>query len=349
MRRSPRATGSRSSRSSGSTRTRRRHPRVPWPRCSPPVSSRSRCPSTRPRTTAGSSTPRRRATASRARSCSWGPARTRSSTSCQDVHPARRLGARAGPHLPDVRNPHRAARRVGRARAAATGVGVYALDVEGVRAAVRAAEPAIDLIWLCNPNNPTARAEPAGVVAALLSGLLADAAATGRREPVVLLDEAYVEFGGDSDLPLRAAYPRLVVTRTMSKAYAIAGLRVGFGIARPELIDEISDVSAAGLRLDRVGRGRGRAPAGPGSWSTTASRRSPPNAPGSPRPRDAGWDVQAIRDELRAGELRLARGRGRRRGGPAPPRAHPAHVPGRSSAGPLPSPDGARTASRTTA
>ncbi len=116
----------------------------------------------------------------------------------------------------------------------------FALDVAAVRAAVRAAEPAIDVIWLCNPNNPTATSEPAGSIALLLAGLLEDAAADGRREPVVLLDEAYIEFGGKTDLPLRASYPRLVTTRTMSKAYAIAGLRVGFGIARPELIDEIS-------------------------------------------------------------------------------------------------------------
>jgi histidinol-phosphate aminotransferase len=116
----------------------------------------------------------------------------------------------------------------------------FALDVDAVRAAVRSAQPPIDLIWLCNPNNPTATAEPPGVVDALLAGLLADAAATGRREPVVLLDEAYIEFGGESNLPLRSTYPRLVVTRTMSKAFAIAGLRVGFGIACPEVIDEIS-------------------------------------------------------------------------------------------------------------
>jgi histidinol-phosphate aminotransferase len=116
----------------------------------------------------------------------------------------------------------------------------YALDVEAVRDGVRGAEPPINLIWLCNPNNPTAAAEPPGVVEALLDGLLADAAATGRRAPIVLLDEAYVEFGGESHLSLRQRYPGLVVTRTMSKAYAIAGLRVGFGIARPELIDEIS-------------------------------------------------------------------------------------------------------------
>ncbi|MGH9885265.1 MAG: pyridoxal phosphate-dependent aminotransferase [bacterium] len=116
----------------------------------------------------------------------------------------------------------------------------YAIDVEAVRAAVRDDTGGIDLIWLCNPNNPTGAVEPPGLVAALLSGLLADAAAAGRSAPIVLVDEAYIEFSGDSTLPLRFEYPRLIVTRTMSKAYAIAGLRVGFGIARPELIDDIS-------------------------------------------------------------------------------------------------------------
>jgi len=116
----------------------------------------------------------------------------------------------------------------------------FALDVDAVRAAVRRTEPAINLIWLCNPNNPTATTEPAGVIESLLVGLLEDAQADGRQAPVVLLDEAYVEFGGESELPMRERYPRLVVARTMSKAYAIAGLRVGFAIAKPELIDEIS-------------------------------------------------------------------------------------------------------------
>lgn len=116
----------------------------------------------------------------------------------------------------------------------------FALDVAAVRAAVHDADPAINLIWLCNPNNPTATTEPAGVIESLLAGLLDDAAADGRQTPVVLLDEAYVEFGGETELPLRERYPRLIVARTMSKAYAIAGLRVGFAIARPEIIDEIS-------------------------------------------------------------------------------------------------------------
>ena len=119
----------------------------------------------------------------------------------------------------------------------------YALDVDSVRAA--ASEPADNgalpsLVWLCSPNNPTGRAEPAGAVAELLAGLARDAEAAGRALPTVILDEAYIEFAGPSLASLRASYPRLVVLRTMSKAYSIAGLRVGFALARPEIIEEIA-------------------------------------------------------------------------------------------------------------
>jgi histidinol-phosphate aminotransferase len=119
----------------------------------------------------------------------------------------------------------------------------FALDPEAVRAA--AAEPANNgalpgVVWLCNPNNPTGRTEPTGTIEVLLAGLLSDAAAADRPAPTVILDEAYAEFAGASLVGLRGAYPRLVVLRTMSKAYAIAGLRVGFAIARPEIIEEIA-------------------------------------------------------------------------------------------------------------
>jgi histidinol-phosphate aminotransferase len=119
----------------------------------------------------------------------------------------------------------------------------YALDVDGVRAA--AAEPAENgalpgVVWLCSPNNPTGRAEPEGAVADLLAGLARDADGAGRPRPTVILDEAYIEFAGPSLLPLREAYERLVVLRTMSKAYSIAGLRVGFAVARPQVINEIA-------------------------------------------------------------------------------------------------------------
>ena len=119
----------------------------------------------------------------------------------------------------------------------------YSLDVDAVRAA--AAEPADNgavpgVVWLCSPNNPTGRVEPEGVIAELLEGLLRDAGNAGRQAPTVILDEAYTEFTGGSLTDLRGAYPRLVVLRTMSKAYSIAGRRVGFAIARPEVIDEIA-------------------------------------------------------------------------------------------------------------
>jgi histidinol-phosphate aminotransferase len=130
----------------------------------------------------------------------------------------------------------------------------YVMDVPGVRAAARGA----NVVWLCSPNNPTALAEPDGAIEALLMGIIedADAAAAGGAEaggaeaggaaadapepPVVVLDEAYAEFTGRSLVGLREPYPRLIVIRTASKAYALAGLRVGFAVARPEIIDRLA-------------------------------------------------------------------------------------------------------------
>jgi histidinol-phosphate aminotransferase len=103
-------------------------------------------------------------------------------------------------------------------------------------AATRRAAPDADVVWLCSPNNPTGLPEPDGAIETLLAGIVADADAAGRHAPIVVLDEAYAEFVGSSLVGLRTAYPNLIVVRTASKAYALAGLRVGFAIARPELI-----------------------------------------------------------------------------------------------------------------
>jgi histidinol-phosphate aminotransferase len=108
----------------------------------------------------------------------------------------------------------------------------HALDVAAVRGAAREAA----LVWLCSPNNPTGLAEPPGAIEELLESLSADASAARRAAPVVVLDEAYAEFVGISHVGLRDAYPRLVVVRTASKAYALAGLRVGFAVARREVV-----------------------------------------------------------------------------------------------------------------
>jgi histidinol-phosphate aminotransferase len=147
------------------------------------------------------------------------------------------------------------------------------------RDAVRRAAPDAAVVWLCSPNNPTATAEPAGAIEELLAGLAADAATAGREPPVVVLDEAYAEFVGSSLAGLRATYPRLITVRTVSKAYALAGLRIGFGVARPEVIallnpfrppgsistvsvsvvtDVLRDPSILDANLERVERERAR-------------------------------------------------------------------------------------------
>lgn len=92
--------------------------------------------------------------------------------------------------------------------------------------------PATRLIYLANPNNPTGTWYGADAFAAFMAKVPSDV--------VVVVDEAYAEFVDAPDwasaLGLSPQYPNLVVTRTFSKAYALAGLRVGFAIAHPGLI-----------------------------------------------------------------------------------------------------------------
>ena len=111
----------------------------------------------------------------------------------------------------------------------------YALDLAATRTAAADAE----VVWLCSPNNPTGLPEPDGEIETLLDVVAVDAMVAGRAPAIVVLDEAYAEFVGASLLALRHRHPNLVIVRTASKAYALAGLRVGFGIAHPETIARI--------------------------------------------------------------------------------------------------------------
>ncbi len=89
-----------------------------------------------------------------------------------------------------------------------------------------------DVVFLTSPNNPTGTALPLPVIAAVSE------AATG----MVVVDEAYAEFSRDpaaSALTLLPGHPRLVVTRTMSKAFAMAGARLGYLAADPAVIDAL--------------------------------------------------------------------------------------------------------------
>ena len=64
----------------------------------------------------------------------------------------------------------------------------------------------------------------------------------GNPDSVVVIDEAYIDFGGESAVGLVARYPQLLVTRTLSKSHALAGLRVGYAIGQPHLIEALNRV-----------------------------------------------------------------------------------------------------------
>lgn len=91
-------------------------------------------------------------------------------------------------------------------------------------------------IILTNPNAPTGLYRP-----------LADLEKVVQAHPesVVIIDEAYINFGGETALPLVNRYPNVFITRTFSKDAALAGLRVGYGIGSPELVNVLHAVRNA--------------------------------------------------------------------------------------------------------
>jgi histidinol-phosphate aminotransferase len=118
--------------------------------------------------------------------------------------------------------------RVRMLRAGASGTtGPFVYDVEALLDARRKGGAALTIV--CSPNNPTGTCLPTADVERLC-----DAA-----DSLVVVDEAYHEFSGQTVVPLLARHPNLVVLRTFSKAMALAGLRVGYLLASPELVREV--------------------------------------------------------------------------------------------------------------
>ncbi|NND04677.1 MAG: histidinol-phosphate aminotransferase family protein [Acidimicrobiia bacterium] len=93
-----------------------------------------------------------------------------------------------------------------------------------------------DLVWLCVPNNPTATEIARTDVDAII-------AAT---DGIVIIDAAYAEFTGDDWAEEVNRYSNLLVFRTMSKAFALAGARVGYAMGHPSLIDKFDGLRPPG-------------------------------------------------------------------------------------------------------
>lgn len=96
------------------------------------------------------------------------------------------------------------------------------------------------VIYIANPNNPTGTWSTRAEVEALLQRV--------PESVIVVLDEAYTEYVDDPDYPdglaLLPRYPNLIVTRTFSKAYGLAGLRVGYSVSSPQIADLLNRVRA---------------------------------------------------------------------------------------------------------
>ncbi len=102
----------------------------------------------------------------------------------------------------------------------------FSLDVEGIEALFEPGVPGIrpKLLFVTHPGNPDGGAIPVETIRRLLQLPLA-----------VVVDEAYVEFGGESTVPLLADHANLIVLRTFSKWAGMAGLRLGYAVAAPEV------------------------------------------------------------------------------------------------------------------
>lgn len=108
-------------------------------------------------------------------------------------------------------------------------------DLTAMRTAIR---DDTRVVWIANPNNPTGTFLPWGEIEAFLESV--------PRRVLVVLDEAYGEYLPPEDrfdtVTWLARFPNLLITRTFSKAYGLAGLRAGYGLAHPDVIDLMNRV-----------------------------------------------------------------------------------------------------------
>ena len=101
------------------------------------------------------------------------------------------------------------------------------------------------LIFVCNPNNPTSTVHPAATIAAFVRRVKAATPTVG-----ILIDEAYIDYAVappyPTSVPLALEYPGVFVMRTFSKAYGMAGLRLGYAIGQPQTLAALDDAWGMG-------------------------------------------------------------------------------------------------------
>lgn len=95
-----------------------------------------------------------------------------------------------------------------------------------------ATDDGLDVVFVCSPNNPTGNTQPLETIAAL----------AGSTRALLIVDEAYVDFGGESALSLVSGHPNIAVVRTFSKAFALAGARIGYVLASPAVVEDLQRV-----------------------------------------------------------------------------------------------------------
>lgn len=104
----------------------------------------------------------------------------------------------------------------------------FTFPLDDVLAAIT---PATRVVFLTNPNNPTGVAVPLDAIRAVSSAVPSEA--------IVFVDEAYAEFSGTTFIPELASHPNVIVGRTFSKAFGLAGLRIGCLVGAAERLDPI--------------------------------------------------------------------------------------------------------------
>ncbi len=174
----------------------------------------------------------------------------------------------------------------------------------------QAVAAAPDVVFVCSPNNPTGNVQPSEVVRALAEAL---------PSALVIVDEAYGEFAPSATaLPLVAAHPNVAVVRTFSKAFAMAGARIGYVLASAPVVEDLRRVrlpyhlssltQAAGIAalrhraealgiLDAIRAQRDRIVGALGAMPGVTVYPSDANFVLFVPPADAGWVWQGLLDQ----------------------------------------------------